>query len=212
MASIESENPEYVLSQLIENISREIPPKSSNYVRVCFLLSAILPSNSVLNGKNLISRIYNETLKDKEGGLERFWFVLNETDVCPTGWLADLHKSVAKTYFIPDSLTPTIHLRAMILKIVAGIATDEFKANRIINSAGGTFNPRTTRSTLPDPKDNDYTVPLLRLFERAEEQLKVEPTELGNLRKWLDDAGCQKLIKDHLDTFDPKKKIRILSK
>ncbi|XP_064383564.1 uncharacterized protein LOC135332147 isoform X2 [Halichondria panicea] len=212
---IESENPESDLLHLIEDVSKDIPPKSLNYVRVCFLLAAILPSNApktVVNGENLISRIYHETLKDKEGGLARFWYVLNETQACPADWLKKLRKSVTKAYVVPVLLTPMVHFRSMILKIVANIANDRDVASGIINTAGATFNPRTTLNNLSRPLDNkDYTVPLLEFFEIAEKQLEVEPDNLDNLREWLKKAGCKKVIRDYVDTFDPTKEIRILS-
>ena len=201
------------LLQLIEDISQEIPPKSLNYDRVCFLLAPILPPNApkqVLNGENLISRIYFETLKDKEGGLARFWYVLNETQVCPTDWLANLQEYVTEAYFVPESLTPMVHLRAMLLKIVASIANDEGAATRIINTAGDTFKPRTTLNTLSKPLHNkDYTLRLLEFFEVAEKQLEVEPDNLDNLREWLSDAGCKRVIKYCLDSFDPTREIKI---
>ena len=195
------------LLHLIEDISKDIQPKSLNYVRVCFLLAAILPPKAmktILNGENLISRIYYETLKDKEGGLARFWYVLNETEACPADWLAELHKSVTKVYFVPKSLTPMVHFRAMILKIVADIANDKDAANGIINTAGSAFRPRITLNNLSRPLDNkDYTVPLLEFFEIADKQLKIEPNNLDNLREWLQNAGCMRAIRDYLDTFDP---------
>ena len=207
---------EYDLSMLIERISQEVSPNDLQYTRVCFLLGSILPDSApktVLNGSNLLSQIYNKTLKDRAEGRAKFWYVLKETSGCSDDLLQELRKYIPETYVLPKEIAAQVHLRGLILKIVPELANDQAVATGLINTAGSTLKPPVRLSALPKPSDsNDYTLPLLKFFEIAEQRCAVEPDDLDNLRKWLEDAGCQKVIKNHLDTFDHQKEIRILSK
>ena len=207
---------EYEFSLLIERISQEAPPEDLRYIRVCFLLGSILPDSAprtVLNGSNLLSQIYNDSLKDRAEGYAKFWYVLKETSGCSDDLLQELRKWIAETYILPKEIAQQVHLRGLILKIVSELANDKALATGLINTAGVTLRPPVRLLALPKPSDNnDYTRPLLKFFEIAEQRCAVEPDDLESLRKWLEDAGCQKIIKKHLDTFDPQKEIRILSK
>ena len=206
----------YNRSQLIEEVSRVVPPGSAIYARVCYLLSAILPSNAPkinLNGSKLLSQVYNETLKDKIGGWAKLWYILNEVYGLSDITLTKIREHVTETYIVPKELTPRVHLRTLVLRVVSEVAKDKEQAIGLVHTAGVTLKPSVSLMSLPRPfEENDYTLPLLKLFEQAEQQCVVNPNDLGTLRQWLVDFGYHLLVKDHLDTYDPQKEIKILGK
>ena len=208
------ENLKYNFSKLVEDISRVVPLGTVLYAKVCFLLTAILPPSAPkppLNGSKLLSQIYHETLEDRRGGCATFWYVLNEAYGIPDDLLVRLRKYVTEDCIIPKDIAPRVHLRTMILKVVSGIAKKKDQAIGIINTAGSALEPQVRLEALPKPgEDNDYTVPLLMFFETAEQQCAVSDKDLSRLRQWLNDCGCRWLIQ-YLDSFDPKKEIKIRS-
>ncbi len=203
-------NSPYDLSNLIETISGQLPPVSVNYLRLCFLLDVlVLPSASKIPLKNgsSFSTIYHDTFKDKNGGCARLWYALKMIQGCSSDQLEKLKTYIKKPYTLPA--LPLVHLRVMLLQIASEIETED--APKLINIAGSTFNPQVSVYSLdPGNTGKDYTYALFKFFKKAEEQLQVEPDNLDNLRKWLNDLGYQRLIKNYLDNFNSEEEIKIL--
>ncbi len=205
----------YEFTKLIENINKSIQRPSLKYPQVCFLLAALVSSavqKTVINGTNNISRIFNETLKDKEGGCAIFWYVLTVTEACGLELRDKLKTYIKEPFTVPEKLTPMVHLRVMLLKIANEINID--RSRELVNIAGSMFEPEVGFESLDFEKfhneDRNNIAAMLRFFEIAMEQLKVEPSKLTNLCKWLNDVGCRRQIKEYnLENFNCTEEITI---